>query len=130
MKGGLGLSHTLGYALGSPYGIPHGVTSCLTLGEVVKLKGRAGVDVGMVLEVLGEKRTRSTEGDGERVGSMVNELVERVGEKTTLSEKGVGKDEVEVILKRASGGLSEKEGRSEEEEKQIGELRKLVEGLF
>src|ERR1700761_758995 len=36
----LGLSHTLGYALGSPYSIPHGITSCLTLGHVVKLMAK------------------------------------------------------------------------------------------
>jgi alcohol dehydrogenase class IV len=40
VKGGLGLSHTLGYAMGSPYGIPHGITSCLSLGHVVKLKAQ------------------------------------------------------------------------------------------
>ena len=30
-QAGLGLSHSLGYALGAPYQIPHGITSCMTL---------------------------------------------------------------------------------------------------
>lgn len=36
--GGIGLGHSLGYALGSPYLIPHDIISCLTLGKMVKLK--------------------------------------------------------------------------------------------
>jgi alcohol dehydrogenase class IV len=44
MKGSLGLSHTMGYALGSPYSIPHGITSCLTLGHVMKLKAHSSRD--------------------------------------------------------------------------------------
>lgn len=36
-SGPLGLSHTLGYALGATYGIPHGICSCLTLAPTVKM---------------------------------------------------------------------------------------------
>jgi len=44
MKGSFSLSHTMGYALGSPYSIPHGITSCLTLGHVMKLKAHSSRD--------------------------------------------------------------------------------------
>lgn len=37
-SGPLGPSHSLGYALGSKFSIPHGVTSCITLAPVVALK--------------------------------------------------------------------------------------------
>ena len=59
LKGGLGLSHTLGYALGSPYQIPHGVTSCLTLGHVVKLKAedlKAASAISRILPFIGGSR--------------------------------------------------------------------------
>jgi len=36
-KGALGLSHSLGHALGATYSIPHGITSCLTLGPAIRL---------------------------------------------------------------------------------------------
>lgn len=135
MKGGLGLSHTMGYALGSPYGIPHGITSCLTLGHVVKLKARGSVEdaaaVSRVLEVLpGEKRSGDDVKDAERVGDRILGLVEELGFKTTLTEKGVGRDELSTILSRATGGLADKEGKSEQEEKMVGGLRKMVEGLY
>ena len=42
--GGMGLSHSLGHALGSPYRIPHGLTSCLTLANVVRLKAEQFLD--------------------------------------------------------------------------------------
>lgn len=35
-KGALGLSHGLGHALGSTYSIPHGITSCITLGKSIE----------------------------------------------------------------------------------------------
>ncbi|CAF0964216.1 unnamed protein product [Didymodactylos carnosus] len=40
VSSGIGLSHSLGYALGSSYGIPHGITSCLTLSSVIELKSK------------------------------------------------------------------------------------------
>ncbi|UZJ57386.1 hypothetical protein CBS101457_006706 [Exobasidium rhododendri] len=35
-KGALGLSHGLGHALGATYSIPHGITTCITLGSSVE----------------------------------------------------------------------------------------------
>lgn len=135
MKGGLGLSHTMGYALGSPYGIPHGITSCLTLGHVVKLKARGdekdAAAVARILDVLpGEKRSGDDVKDAEVVGDRILKLVDDLGFKTTLTEKGVGKDELPTILQRATGGLSDKEGKSEQEQRMVDGLKKMVENLY
>jgi alcohol dehydrogenase class IV len=136
IKGGLGLSHTMGYALGSPYGIPHGITSCLTLGNVVKLKARLSSDdaakVANILPFIGGSPSGDAVKDAETVGDRINELVKDLGFKTTLTEKGVGKDQLDTIVKRASGGLNpdpNKKADSKEEALAL-EVRKLVEGLY
>ncbi|SMY24442.1 unnamed protein product [Zymoseptoria tritici ST99CH_1A5] len=107
IKGGLGLSHTLGYALGSPFGIPHGITSCLTLGHVVKLKAESSADdaaqIARMAPFIGIARSGDDKKDGIAVGDAILKLVEDIGLKTTLTEKGVGKDKVHFITKTASG---------------------------
>jgi len=134
LKGGLGLSHTMGYALGSPYGIPHGITSCLSLGHVVKLKAHGSKEdatsVAAILPVLGGQRSGDDVKDSEQVGDRILKLVKDLGLSTTLTEKGVGKDQVDVIVSRATGGLSGKEGQSEKEQQMVGAVRKLVETLY
>jgi len=110
LQGSLGLSHTLGFALGSPYQIPHGVTSCLTLGHVVKLKAedpKAAAAVSRVLPFIGGARSGNDQHDSEKVGDAILKLVADLGLKTTLTEKGVGKDQVQIIVERATGGMKD-----------------------
>lgn len=105
--GGIGLSHSLGYALGSPYSIPHGVTSCLTLGKVVKLKSNNPADaaqIARILPFLGEQRTGNDKRDSVRVGDLIIDLVQRLGLETSLKEYNVGEDQVGKITKLATGG--------------------------
>ncbi len=126
MKGGLGLSHTMGYALGSPYGIPHGVTSCLSLGHVVKIKAAASKEdaakIARILPHIGQSRSGDDVADANKVGDAILDLVERLGLKTTLTEKGVGKDQISIICKRATGGQTEG--------KQYDAVKNLVEMLY
>lgn len=125
MKGGLGLSHGLGYALGSPYGIPHGITSCLTLGHVVKLKAEdpaAASQVARLLPFIGEARSGEDRKDAVTVGERILELVRDLGLDVALGEYKVGRDQVTVITKRATGGM--------EEGKVYERVKALVEGLF
>jgi len=119
IKGGLGLSHGLGYALGSPYSIPHGITSCLTLGHVVKLKAgdpAAAEQVARLLPFLGEARSGNNGKDAEKVGEQVLKLVRDLGLDSDLGNYKVDKDQIPVITKRATGA-------------EEGELYQKVEGL-
>jgi alcohol dehydrogenase class IV len=105
IAGGLGLSHTMGYALGSPYGIPHGVTSCLTLGHVVKLKAQNPADAAQIaraLPFIGERRSGDDKADAEKMGDKILKLVEDLGLKTNLTDLKVGKDQVPIIAKLAT----------------------------
>jgi alcohol dehydrogenase class IV len=106
IKGGLGLSHALGYALGSPYGIPHGITSCLTLGHVVKLKAQdpaAAEQIARLLPFISGSASGDKQKDAEKVGERVLKLVKDLGLDSDLSNYKVGKEEIPVITKRATG---------------------------
>lgn len=107
VKGGLGLSHTLGYAMGSPYGIPHGITSCLSLGHVVKLKAQNSSEdaaqIARMAPFIGVAKSGDDVKDATAVGNAILKLVQDLGLKTTLTEKGVGEDQLHVIAKTATG---------------------------
>lgn len=125
LKGGLGLSHGLGYALGSPYGIPHGITSCLTLGHVVKLKAESSSEdaaqIARMAPFVGIPKSGDEKKDGVAVGEAILDLVKRLDLKTSLTEKSVGKDQVPIITKRATG---------QESGHIYDKVKTLVEGLY
>lgn len=106
VKGGLGLSHACGYALGSPYQIPHGITSCLTLGHVVKLKAQGSdedaAQLARMAPFIGLSASEDHKKDAVAVGDAILDLVKQLDLKTTLTEKGVGKDQVPIITKTAT----------------------------
>ncbi|KAH7382444.1 hypothetical protein DE146DRAFT_623761 [Phaeosphaeria sp. MPI-PUGE-AT-0046c] len=119
IKGGLGLSHALGYALGSPYNIPHGITSCLTLGHVVKLKASdsaAAEQISRLLPFISESASGDKKKDAEKVGERVLSLVKDLGLDSDLRNYEVGKEQIPVITKRATG-------------QENGDLYDAVEGL-
>jgi alcohol dehydrogenase class IV len=120
MKGGLGLSHGLGYALGSPYDIPHGITSCLTLGHVVKLKANdpaAAEQVARLLPFIGEAASGDKKKDAEKVGDRILKLVKELELDSDLRNYKVGKDQIPLITERATGG------------QKSGDVYNAVEGL-
>ncbi|KAL6710996.1 hypothetical protein ACN47E_006871 [Coniothyrium glycines] len=124
VKGGLGLSHALGYALGSPYNIPHGITSCLTLGHVVKLKARdqqAAEQIARVLPFLGEAGTEDVKKDAKQVGERILQLVKQLGLDSDLRNYQVGREQIPVIVKRATG---------QESGEMYDSVEELVKGLF
>lgn len=124
IKRGLGLSHALGYALGSPYGIPHGITSCLTLGHVVKLKaedGDAAEQIARLVPFLGGSVSGDYRRDAVWVGDRILELVQKLGLESKLGDYKVGKDQIPLIVKRATG---------QEDGELYRRVQGLVEGLF
>ncbi|CAI6337221.1 unnamed protein product [Periconia digitata] len=124
LKGGLGLSHGLGYALGSPYSIPHGITSCLTLGHVIKLKAEdasAAEQIARLLPFMGETMSGDDRKDAEKVGDKVLALVRELGLDHDLRNYTVNKDQIPLITKRATGAG---------EGKVYDQVKSLVEGLF
>lgn len=110
VKGGLGLSHTLGYALGSPYSIPHGITSCLTLGKVVKLKAEKPEEaeqIARALPFIGQASSGDSKQDAIKVGDAIEQLVRNLGLESSLKQYGIGKDQAPNITKMATRGQEE-----------------------
>lgn len=112
LPGGMGLSHSLGYALGSPYNIPHGFTSCMTLGKVIRLKAHESLEnASQIARVLGATGGKPTGDDmkdalevADRVTALVQSLDLNVG---NLSSRQISKDEASMIVQRALGGITE-----------------------
>ncbi|RDL29915.1 uncharacterized protein BP5553_10542 [Venustampulla echinocandica] len=101
--GGVGLSHSIGHALGATYSIPHGITSCLTLAPVIELKARTRPEearqIARVLPYIGIESTGDMGKDAERVSLGVARLVERLGHKSTLSQYNVpAGEEVSIAM--------------------------------
>lgn len=88
--GGVGLSHSIGHALGATYSIPHGITSCLSLAPVVNLKASTKPDeakmIARAVPYIGKQSTGSDEGDAKMVSKAIAELVEGLGHRTSLTE--------------------------------------------
>ncbi|KAA1476790.1 iron-containing alcohol dehydrogenase [Dentipellis sp. KUC8613] len=121
----LGLSHALGHKLGAAYSIPHGITSCLTLAPVVRLKARIGSQedkewLAGALYHLREPSTGSLDGDVLRLADLIQGLVDGLGLKSTLTEYNVPREDVPKIAERALGGKTEIHG----------DVVKVLEGLY
>ena len=109
--GPLGLSHSLGYNLGSPYTIPHGTCSVLTLAPTIRvlaehLTGDELERLAGVLPFVHHDRAemakfRSARERAEALANLVQELVERLGLKATLSEYKVPEKDLEDIAQSA-----------------------------
>jgi alcohol dehydrogenase class IV len=96
----MGISHDLGRRLGASYGVPHGITSCITLAPSLEV-AREGIR-----RDRWEALSRALGGDPpERVAALVSEL----GLPTTLNEVGVPEAALDAIA--AEFGNRAKEAR-------------------
>jgi alcohol dehydrogenase class IV len=119
----LGLSHSLGYALGSTYGIPHGICSCLTLPGVVSLVSKSLNDsdraflaetVSQIppdLVAAADKAEAPHEDDGTEVmrcrivGLALGILIERLDLKSNLKSYGVPLDQLDLVAEKGLKSL-------------------------
>ncbi|KAL1959366.1 hypothetical protein VTO42DRAFT_2169 [Malbranchea cinnamomea] len=126
VKGGMGLSHSLGHALGSPYGIPHGETSCLTLGHVVMFKAHgdpgAAEQIARLLPAIGGNPSGDDLEDALEVGRRIVQLVSVLGLSQSLTQRGIGRDQIPIIVERATRGANEGQ--------RYDAIARLIEGLF
>ena len=102
---GLGLSHAMGYALGSPYSIPHGITSCITLAGVVRLKAQNPEDAAQIaraLPFIGRSKSGDDKNDALEVANAIEKLVKDLGLETRLKDYDVGSDQVAVVARTAT----------------------------
>ncbi|KAF3046408.1 hypothetical protein E8E12_007920 [Didymella heteroderae] len=108
-SGGVGLSHSIGHAIGASYAIPHGVTSCLSLAPVVRLKAsnpNEAKQIARIVPYIGKETTGDYSKDAHVVADAIANLVEELGLKTTLTAYHVptGDEEEDAIASRALHG--------------------------
>ncbi|KAL0574307.1 hypothetical protein V5O48_007645 [Marasmius crinis-equi] len=104
----LGLSHAMGHKLGARYSIPHGITSCLSLAPVVKLKAEVASEedkewLAGALFHLRKPSTGSIESDVLLLGDLIDELVVNLGLKSSLSQYKVPKEDFEELTTQSVG---------------------------
>jgi len=85
---------------------PHGETSALTLGHVVKLKAQtdkdAAVQIARLAPFVGVQASGDATKDALAVGDRVLGLVKELGFTQTLTDRGIGRDQIDVISERAT----------------------------
>lgn len=87
-SGGVGLSHSIGHAIGATYAIPHGITSCLSLAPVVRLKASDPIEakqIARIIPYINKQSTGDNSEDAQVVADAIADLVEELGLKTTLT---------------------------------------------
>ncbi len=95
----LGLSHAIGHQLGPKGGVPHGVTSCIILPQVMRFLATATADrQRLIAEALGvDTSAMSDAAAAEAAARAVESLVAELGQPTRLSQVGVGSGQFEEI---------------------------------
>ena len=93
MGAGVSLSHSIGYALGSPYGIPlvSGITSCVSLAGVVRLKGQNAKDAAQIaraLPYIGQSKSGDDGKDALQVADAIEKRVKDLGLETRAQGLG------------------------------------------
>jgi alcohol dehydrogenase len=98
----LGLSHAIGHQLGG-YGVPHGVTSCITLPHVMRfLLPATGAEQARIARAMG--RT-----DAAEAADAVAALIESLDVPHRIRDVGVGKENFEAIAEATLGDVVARE---------------------
>ncbi|BFZ58240.1 hypothetical protein PYCC9005_005302 [Savitreella phatthalungensis] len=113
-KSTLGPSHALGYMLGSPYKIPHGICSCLTLGAVVRWKAQSTASdddcmrLATIHNLVTGQTSKASRENAIALGKEIDYLLKDLGLDVGLLDQGMPKDDLQKVVAAAQPGDSEK----------------------
>ncbi len=101
---GTGLSHAIGRTIGATWNIPHGITSCLTLAEVMRLEASRSPER---LILIARAEGRKLEGSGQKEAALeasvgVVELVRALGLSKRLRAYGITQDDLPRIARESA----------------------------
>jgi alcohol dehydrogenase class IV len=101
---GTGLSHAIGRRIGATWNIPHGITSCLTLAEVMRQQARKYPDrLTLIAEAEGQDlKGLSKDKQAEYAADRVQELVKELGLSKRLRDYGIKREDLPSIARDAS----------------------------
>ena len=102
---GTGLSHSIGRVIGATWNIPHGITSCLTLSEVMRMEAERNPRRLAIIAKAEGKKTKGVplEKAALHAGEGVSELVRELGLSKRLRDFGIGKGDLPKIARDAGG---------------------------
>jgi alcohol dehydrogenase class IV len=95
----LGLSHAIGHQLGPKGGVPHGVTSCIILPQVMRFLAPVTADrQRLIAEAMGIDTSGLDDATAaEAAARAVEALVVEIGQPSRLSQVGVGPEQFDEI---------------------------------
>ena len=97
-----GISHAIGRVIGATWNIPHGITSCLTLAEVMRMEAKRNPEP---LIAITRAEGKTTEGRSEETAMSaangVAELVQELGLSKRLRDYGIEKADFSTIARDA-----------------------------
>src|SRR6266516_1122849 len=100
---GTGLSHAIGRVIGATWNIPHGLTSCLTLAEVMKHQARKYPDrIALIEKAEGQDlKGLSKDKQAQYAAERVRELVKDRGLSKGLCDYGLRREDLTSIARDA-----------------------------
>ena len=108
----MGLSHNLGRRMGATYGVPHGITSCVTLAPVMRFMATRDAPHAAVIARIGRAIAGDVVGDDLRDAQAavdaVGDLVARLGLPAHLREVGVEAGATPAIAAGVAGTGAER----------------------
>ncbi|HZY47088.1 MAG TPA: iron-containing alcohol dehydrogenase [Candidatus Bathyarchaeia archaeon] len=102
---GTGLSHAIGRVIGATWDIPHGITSCLTLAEVMRHQAKKQPErLAMIAEAEGKNLEGLSEKEKALSGAEgVDDLVKSLGLSKKLRDYGITRNDLSSIARDAAG---------------------------
>lgn len=102
----LGLSHAIGHQVGARWGVPHGITSCLTMPAAIAFNAEAaGVRMHRIARAMGLRASQREDprAVGSRVSRRLRALIRGLGLPTRLRDVGADRREFPEIAKHVLG---------------------------
>ncbi len=102
---GTGLSHSIGRVIGATWNIPHGITSCLTLSEVMRMEAKRNPGR---LALIARAEGKNVEGvpvekAAQEAADGVTDLVRELGLSKRLRDYGIREDDLPKIARDVGG---------------------------
>jgi alcohol dehydrogenase class IV len=102
---GTGLSHAIGRVIGATWDIPHGITSCLTLAQVMRHQAQKHPErLALIAQAAGQDpKGLSQSRLALLAAERVEELIDELGLSKSLSDYGIRREDLLSIARDASG---------------------------
>lgn len=99
----MGLSHNIGKIIGAKWEIPHGITSCITLPQVMKMYSRENAGVlSRLSEFLGFS-VSNDEQSATRLAKYIEGFIEKLGLTRRLTDYGITENDLDFIIEKLKG---------------------------